>query len=243
MKKFCLYFFLFGSALVGIFFVRDYFVSLGNNYLLFEPPIRFIKQTKVNEPIVIDLPDRVNLDVPFTSQAPFEVWDDLHNDACEEAAVLQAASYWLGVKSFTKESAEQEIQNLVQREIELFGYSKDTNTKETAQLIDNYYDFEQVDVYFEITKDQIIKELANGYPVIVPTAGRLLGNPYFRSPGPIYHMLVIRGFDNDQFITNDNGTKRGQEYRYDQNILMEAIHDWNNGDIENGQKAMIVIRN
>ncbi|KKR45570.1 MAG: hypothetical protein UT82_C0026G0013, partial [Parcubacteria group bacterium GW2011_GWB1_40_14] len=92
------------------------------------------------------------------------------------------------------------------------------------------------------TVDTIKRELAAGNPIIVPAAGRELGNPYFTSPGPLYHMLVIRGYtSDDKFITNDPGTRRGEEYTYKFDILMNAIHDWNGGDVINGKKVIIVL--
>ena len=93
------------------------------------------------------------------------------------------------------------------------------------------------------TVDQIKAELVAGRPVIVPAAGRLLGNPYFTAPGPIYHMLVIRGYtQNDQFIVNDPGTSRGESFLYDFDTLLYALHDWNNGgEITQGRKVVIVL--
>ena len=37
---------------------------------------------------------------------------------------------------------------------------------------------------------QIKEFLMAGKLVIVPAAGRQLGNPYYKAPGPVYHMLV-----------------------------------------------------
>jgi len=61
-----------------------------------------------------------------------------------------------------------------------------------------------------------------------------LGNPYFRTPGPIYHMLVVKGYDEDEFITNDVGTKRGDGFRYKYDRLISAIHDWDHQSAEGG---------
>ncbi|MBI4122698.1 MAG: hypothetical protein HY462_01740, partial [Parcubacteria group bacterium] len=36
----------------------------------------------------------------------------------------------------------------------------------------------------------------------------------------------IRGYTPTQFITNDPGTKRGEEFVYPYNTLINAIHDW-----------------
>ena len=61
--------------------------------------------------------------------------------------------------------------------------------------------------------------------MLVPTAGRELGNPYYKQPGPIYHFLVIRGYTSKYLITNDVGTRRGEEYKYKFDILINAVHD------------------
>ena len=85
----------------------------------------------------------------------------------------------------------------------------------------------------------------------MPSAGRELGNPNFKSPGPIYHNLVIRGYTKDgKFITNDPGTRKGEQYIYDQDVVMAAIHDWvpkgdrtiaANGDVATGQRVVLVV--
>ncbi len=86
-------------------------------------------------------------------------------------------------------------------------------------------------------------ELAKGYPIIVPMAGRDLGNPYFSGEGPWYHALVIIGYDKTSFITNDPGTRRGEHYRYKYDVLMNAIHDWTGvkENIRDGRKVALVV--
>ena len=88
--------------------------------------------------------------------------------------------------------------------------------------------------------EQIKKEIASGRPVIVPAAGRILPNPNFTPPGPKYHMLVIKGYNSTQFITNDQGTRKGDGFVYTYNSLLNALHDWDPGDILNGRKAVLV---
>ena len=43
-------------------------------------------------------------------------------------------------------------------------------------------------------------------------------------------------------ITNDVGTKRGADYQYSYDTLYNGIHDWNDGDVLNGKKAIIIVK-
>jgi len=97
-------------------------------------------------------------------------------------------------------------------------------------------------------KIDVKEELAEGNPVIIPAAGRDLGNPYFSGKGPWYHALVIIGFRRGwtgrrYFIVNDPGTKRGKSYEYNVETLLNAIHDWTGvkEEIRNGPKVMVVL--
>ena len=128
-----------------------------------------------------------------------------------------------------------------------------TTAAETARILKEYFGYKRVEVIRDITIDDIKSHLLAGRPVIVPLAGRMLNNPYYTQPGPVYHMLVIKGFTKDgRFITNDVGTKRGQNYAYDAEALFNAIHDaptggdgWNVADpeeyIKTGGKVMVVV--
>ena len=80
-------------------------------------------------------------------------------------------------------------------------------------------------------------------PVIISEYGRALGNPYYKSPGPIHHMLVIKGYGKDSFITNDSGTKRGLNYPYSFNVLYNAAGDWDQqkGTVDTNVKIAIVV--
>lgn len=191
------------------------------------------------------LPTEVNLAVPFTSQAPHANWDLPYQEACEEAAALMVHRFWQNQTFSSKEDADAAIRAIVDFEEQQYGDYKDTTAKETAQFIKDLWGYESIDVFegSAVTLDRIKHEVAEGYPVIVLAAGRQLGNPNFRSPGPIYHALVVKGYTKKgQLITNDPGTRKGADYLYDPAVLFEAIHDWNDGDVEKGQKAMVVVR-
>jgi len=188
----------------------------------------------------ITIPDEFNLDVPFTTQSPFAEWTEQDDESCEEAAALIVHYYWQN-KTFTKKIAKQELQTIVDFENEYFGFYKDTDAAETAEFIRELWGYERVDVVYDITLDDVKREVVQGRPIIIPSAGRMLGNPNFRTPGPLYHMLVVRGWTENTIITNDPGTRNGENYQYASDVLYEAIHDWNDGDVENGRKAMIVV--
>lgn len=138
---------------------------------------------------------------------------------------------------------DSEILRMVDWEIKNWGSHKDLTIKETAQMAKEFYGLRLTSKY-DITIADIKEEVSQNHPVIVPTAGRLLGNPYFRQPGPIYHMLVVIGYSGNNLIVQDIGTRRGEHYQYDQVILFNAIHDWNGSpeNIEQGQKAMLVLQ-
>lgn len=186
------------------------------------------------------LPAEINLKVPFTPQAPHANWELPYGEACEEASALMV-HYFFEKKTFTKESADKEIKKLVDFQTKKYGFYKDSTADETARFIKDYLKYKKVRV-LPAAIDAIKQELAAGRPVIIPAAGRQLGNPNFRRPGPLYHMLVVKGYTKDgKFITNDPGTRNGANYVYDQKVLMNAIHDWNGGDVNNGKKVIIVV--
>jgi hypothetical protein len=56
-------------------------------------------------------------------------------------------------------------------------------------------------------------------------------------------MLVIKGWTENNFITNDPGLyTKGEDFQYSYENLMGSIHDWNNGDVNNGQKIMLILK-
>lgn len=191
------------------------------------------------------LPVKVNLPVPFLCQAPYADWSQPWQDACEEAAIIMAMHY---VKSepLDREPGKYEILGLVKFQEKKYGGHHDLTAKRTAKLIRDYYQYNEMEVRYKFDVEDIKAELAKGKVVIAPMAGRLLGNPYYRRPGPAYHYMVFKGYDDraGEFITNDSGTRRGRDYRYKYNVAYNAIHDWTGSKetIAQGKKAMIVVK-
>jgi hypothetical protein len=91
------------------------------------------------------------------------------------------------------------------------------------------------------TADDIKRFIANGQPVLAVADGKVLPNPHFRNDGPVYHALIIRGYTEIEFITNDPGTQFGRGFKYKYEDLLNAIHDWNSGDVKDGKKVILVV--
>lgn len=148
--------------------------------------------------------------------------------------------FYRGAKSVDPKFADDEYLKMTALE-ESLSYGLSITAEETVDVIQKYSDF-KARVIEDPTIDQLKELVTKGYPVIVPAAGRELGNPFFTGEGPLYHMLVIRGYTKDgKFITNDPGTRHGENYSYNESIFMSAIGDWNNGDPANGATRVIVI--
>lgn len=188
-----------------------------------------------------ELPLEFNLTVPFTAQAPYRNWDHVHGEACEEASVAMVDAFFRG-RHFSQASAEKEILENVAWETKNIGHWEDTTAEETARILREKYGYANVRVVYDPTLEMVKGEIVLGHPVIIPAAGQLLHNPYFRGAGPLYHMIVVRGWTKDgKIITNDPGTKRGEEYLYRPEVLINAMHDWNSGDVLQGRKVVIVV--
>ena len=189
-------------------------------------------------------PTTLLLSVPFTPQAPTGNWDELHNEACEEASAIMAAAYFAGDTRAELPAAEVEkqIATLTTWQQTNFGYSLDTTAAETAEMIRSVYKL-KAELVTGVTESKIKAALLANQIVIVLVNGRLIGNPYYKAPGPIYHMLVVRGFTSTRLVTNDPGTKRGENYSYDFATIINATVDWDHttDTIDDSKSVMIVV--
>lgn len=186
----------------------------------------------------------LNLPIPFTSQAPTANWDYLHNEACEEAGAIMANAFLTGDKDevIPAVRVEAEISALTVWQDKNIGYHFDTTAQETAQMIQGYYGL-KVKVQADYTLQDIKDQIDLHYVVILPVNGRLVNNPNYKKPGPIYHMLVIRGYNAAGLITNDSGTRNGKNYPYTFATLYNAGADWNHSlnTIDQTKKVIIIV--
>ncbi len=193
--------------------------------------------------------DLVTLSVPFLAQAPFGEWSDpRQQDGCEEASVIMAMHWVRGTKIESKEAGKNEILTLSHYQEDNFGFYHDTSAYDTAKwMIEGYYNYKSYELKYPKNAEDIINELVNGNLIIVPSNGKALGNPNFTAGGPDRHMLVVKGYNRNtsQFITNDPGTRQGENYRYNKEVLFNAVRDYTTGyhaPIEGDKKVMIVVK-
>jgi hypothetical protein len=187
------------------------------------------------------LPTQINLDVPFFPQAPDADWGMPWQEACEEASIILAADFMQG-KELTKDSFRAEILSLVDWENENFGDYRHITIEQTATMLEKYFGFTDYSILHDPSAEDFKRALADGAIIVAPFAGKLLGNPFYSGDGPNYHMMVIKGYDGKNFITNDVGTRRGHNFIFKYDRLMSSLHDWNSGDIKKGAKNAILLR-
>jgi len=217
------------------------------------PAAAAVKKTPDPKPAAVpvkeiaQIPQTLQLKILFAQQAPFGNWDEAHEEACEEASMIMVDKYFRG-QPLTEQIMEDELQQLLSWEAER-GYQVDLTAQETVDVLRDYFG-RTAHLSADASADQIKYELSQGRLIIIPAAGRKLGNPNFKQPGPIYHMLVIKGYNSREFITNDPGTRKGNSYAYAHDVLVNAIHDWNpvlaeggmtDGEMAQGRAVLVIV--
>lgn len=218
-------------------------VTFKNTSISPSPQISTVpEQTLKPEPT--PLPKEVDIDLPFASQAPFGKWDHTHEETCEEAAVLIAAFHKKKLDFASNQEAEDNLQDIIEWEkANLNGTWESTTAEETLKILTDKFSTSAF-IENDPTIDSIKKHLADGEIVLAPSAGRILNNPYYTAPGPVFHYIVLKGYtNNNMFITHDPGTKHGANYKFDIPVVMNAIHDWIGQDatILDGPKKVIIV--
>ena len=183
----------------------------------------------INDGLLESLPNprvqEINLAVPFTIQSPDQKWDELYKEGCEEACVLMVYSF-LNNQNISMDSALKDIGEMIYWQIENWNGHFDLSATTTAEMAKEFYNLD-IEIIELSSIEQIKDIIRTGYPLILPCAGRELKNPNFKQPGPLYHMLIVKGFTKDGLIiTNDPGTRKGKDYVYQPDILWNAIADW-----------------
>ncbi len=248
MKKFLIFFAIFLAVTLAVFFGRqkDDFSEVGSPEIVSEVSQDLNEEmVEIEEEVVKEeelpklLPKSALIQAPFLSQAPFAVWDALHEDACEEASLVMVKYAMENKKEISLQKGDDEIKGLVSFQ-EKNGYGLSITLQELSEVARDYYGMKTGRVEENISIEDIKREISEGRLVIVGAAGKILPNPNFKNGGPNYHMLVVKGYDENGFITNDPGTRKGENFRYTFESLFYSIHDWNEENILKGEKNYLV---
>lgn len=168
--------------------------------------------------------DKVLLGISYTVQAPLGNWN-IHEESCEEAAILMSHYYLNEIPVagtvISKEAANKELIDLIEWQKSHYGSEKDLSMTELGQLFKDYYGH-RFEVKSNVTENDIKKELSDGNPVVMPVMTQSLHNPNYR-PSSVYHVVLIKGYDETGVITNDAGVKEGENWHYNWNIVWEAM--------------------
>ncbi len=184
---------------------------------------------------VTEIPTSALIEMSFSPQAPYANWDQPWQDACEEASIIMV-KYYLDQKPLSNDIMNQEILKMVPWQEENFGGHLDLPSEKTLELAVKFYTLDgQIDNNLGV--ENIKKYIANGVPVIIPVDGKKLNNPNYTNGGPDYHMLVIKGYTETEFITNDPGTRKGEGYTYSFQTVIDSIKN-----PEGGERTMLVLK-
>lgn len=181
-------------------------------------------QTSVLKPVI---PSQAYLEVPFFCQAPFmndASWS-IHHASCEEAALLQAVYYDKGMKDVDLNQVDKTLREMIAWQEKHFGVHKDIHADSIKILMMNFFGYRdsEIEIHRKASLYAIKEQVALGFPVIAPTYGRMLKNPFYKQPGPEYHMVTVIGYTEDRIITNDVGTKRGKDFSYPLEVFKNAM--------------------
>lgn len=193
------------------------------------------------------VPERVLHQAPFTSQAPDADWNPFYEEMCEEASMLIAWRYYLGDENayLSKQDANSWLNEIAVWERANLGTDVSTPIYDAYLTLIGHFALptDKVTVLSLKEVDDLTIALSKG-AIVAPFAGRLLGNPNYSGDGPRYHMMTILGYEGDEFIVHDVGTRKGAYYRYKKLVLWDALHDFvpDPADIITGQKQAILIQ-
>lgn len=192
-----------------------------------------------NQDLQTTLPSEFNIDMTFYSQAPYGNWNQPWQDSCEEASMLLIANAY-NKSDWTRKQFNAEILKLVKWEVDTYGSYKENPVQQMVQTLKDQFNLSTV-IHTDPTLEDVQKILTQGHFIIIPLAGKEIGNPNFQNGGPPYHVIVIKGYKADQeIITEDVGTSHGEDYIYSWDTLKSANHDYAT-PIDDGAKVIIEV--
>jgi hypothetical protein len=137
----------------------------------------------------------------------------VHEESCEEAALLMIHAYLGGDRRPLIEPAEADRELLAMKrwQVAHWGAERDLPLARLGELALQYYGHSYQVMPANV--EGIQRQLALGRPVMLPVMTHGLGNAHYGARS-VYHILVLTGFDATGAIANDAGVKEGRGYRY-----------------------------
>ncbi len=224
---------------------KDYQNNNIDNLPINSPSVANINTNNSNDNTPPSLPYKINNPAPFIIQAPLGNWDQLHEEACEETSLLIAHYFLEKKKIILSKEAEEAIQKLSSYTKNVFPKKDDLTIEELKIIAEKFFNHQNWKIINNPDILTIKRELSRGNIIIAPMAGRELHNPFYKNPGPLYHMLIISGYDENKkiFITQDPGTKKGKDFPYPFEKIMVSLHDFpgQKEKIKEGEKRILIV--
>jgi len=198
-------------------------------------------EAKKEEPVVIK--DSAILPVPYTLQGPLNNLN-IHEESCEEAAALMYHYFLEGQLKFNgstvipPQKANDEMIVMKTWQVKNYGKEPDLSIEKLGLFMQQYYGY-KYQTFKNITREDIKREISTGHPVMVPVMTHSLKNPMY-GPQTTYHILVIKGYNAQNIISNDAGV-RGENQQYSWDILFSAI-DAQTPRMGQGREMVIIIK-
>ena len=162
--------------------------------------------------------------VPFVSQAPYGLWTDPWASFAEEACAYMTYLWANDQEAPSYEIAGQALLTLRDWETANLGTYKDTDLLQTLRLFNEFYGL-RAELSYDLTRENLLAQLDRGKILILPVQN--LENPHYGEPGPVFHMIVVYGYEGEEFLANDPGTVRGEAYRYEIQKILDHVQDLN----------------
>lgn len=234
MQKVISIFVVLGTVLIW-FFTKNTFKIDGDRTVGIQEKniVVNIKEDKENNLIP---PKKLNCQ--FYSQAPTWNWNQPYQDYCEEASII----LWLNClewKNVWLNEYLSQLDGLWAYEQKNW-YEKDVSMEEIKKILLKKY-WKESKIIKNPTFDKIKKILDKWHLMIVWVAGQQLWNPYYSWDGPIYHVVLVVGYDWNNIITHDVWISKWENYRYDNKHFINSIHNWSKENILEWEKVILEI--
>lgn len=197
------------------------------------------KNTKTTQPIII--PKEYDIqNMEFFSQAPYGNWNQPYQDACEEASLL-IWYYYIKWLNKSKTEYNKDLLDMVDLERKTLWYFESTTITEMKQIINIRDPTIKAKIIEHPTIRDIEKEISQNNAVIAPFYGKWINNPHYSLEGPEYHFMVIKWYDQTNFITHDVWTSKWKNREYTKSTIMDNIHDRNRIDVQKWAARILIL--